>query len=168
MRRKYRSVVAVLCLLLAMTLCLSGCMIIPISAYYVIPPGDVVSVQFYDLSGLPTWDVTFGFDMTEQEPFFVLPEEDKTAFLEDFSHLEFSDTILLVLAAIDPSFSYGRYVVRIDFTDGDFTYYSTIGYGESYDREGNFKSSTNFSCDEDELVALMERYCQALPEVDEP
>ena len=135
---------------------LSGCVIIPLIKYYDIPAEEVVSVQFYDLRD-PELPNSFGF-YESLEPAFTIPEEDKEDFLDDFSKLKFSDSIVIVLAAIDPSFYYGDWVVRINFTNGQYTFYSCGGYGETFDAEGKRISSTHFSCDNEELENLVGKY----------
>lgn len=135
---------------------LSGCIIIPLTKYYDIPIEEVVSVQFYDLRNQDL-ACSSGFDAI-LEPVYTIPEENTEDFLDDFSKLEFSDSIIIVLAAIDPSFYYGDWVVRINFTNGQYTFYSCGGYGETFDADGKYISSTHFSCDEEELKKLVGKY----------
>jgi hypothetical protein len=135
---------------------LSGCIIIPLTKYYDIAAEEVMSVQFYDLRNQDSAHYS-GFD-TILEPVYTIPEEDTEDFLDDFSKLKFSDSIIIVLAAIDPSFYYGDWVVRINFSNGQYTFYSCGGYGETFDAEGNCISSTHFSCDDEELKNLVGKY----------
>ena len=76
----------------------------------------------------------------------------------DLADIQFTDTFIIVLAAVDPSFYYGDWVVRINFTNGQYTFYSCGGYGETFDAEGNCISSTYFSCDDEELKTLVGKY----------
>ena len=115
-----------------------------------------MSVQFYDLRNQNANGGT-GFNQSE-EPVYTVPEEEREKFLKDFSTLEFTDTIIIVLAAIDPSFSYGEWVVRINFTNGQYTFYSCAGYGETFNAEGKRVSSTHFSCNDEELEKLIGKY----------
>lgn len=141
--------------ILVSVICLSGCIVIPQGKYYDISAEQVSSVQFYDFRNSEYgYD---GFDHSE-EPVYTLAEDQLEDFLNDFSNLRFSDTIVIALAAVDPSFSYGDWVVRINFTDGSYTLYSCGGYGETYDADGNVASSTHFSCDEEELAELIGKY----------
>lgn len=133
---------------------LSGCIIIPLTKYYDISAEEVESVQFYDLRNEESY---MGLDPT-LEPVYTIPEEDIEAFLEDFSKLEFSDSIIIALAAVDPSFYYGEWVVRINFSNGQYTFYSCGGFGETFDAEGELISSTHFSCDCEELSNLIGKY----------
>lgn len=154
MKNYKQFLLVILCIVLLLSL--SGCMVIPLSKYYVISEEEVASVQFYDLRGEESEHYA-GFDK-KCEPVYTLPAEEHQAFLDDFSEMKFSDTILIVLAAVDPSFSYGDWVIRINFSNGQYTFYSSNGYGETYDGEGEFLSSTHFSCDEEELETLIRKF----------
>lgn len=134
---------------------LTACIIIPLTKHYDIPAEDVASVEFYDLSSLE--DHYSGFD-TLLDPVYTLPQAEIEAFLSDFSELEFTDTIIIMLAAIDPSFWYGDWVVRVNFENGQYTFYSSGGYGETFDADGNCISSTHFSCDDEALANLISKY----------
>lgn len=146
-----------LCALTALVLMvsLSSCIVIPRSKFYQISAEEVTSVQFYDLRNVKSG--SSGFDKT-CEPVYSVPEEDLEHFLHDFSRLEFTDTILIVIAAIDPSFYYGDWVVRINFSNGQYTFYSCDGYGETFNSEGDCISSTHFSCDDKDLENLIDKY----------
>ncbi len=143
-------------LILAVTVSLSGCIIIPLTKYYDISAEEVASVQFYDLRDQDSAHYS-GFDAS-LDPVYTISEEDTEKFLGDFSKLKFSDAIVIVLAAIDPSFSYGDWVIRINFSDGRYTFYSSHGYGETFDAEGNCISSTHFSCEAEDLENLVGKY----------
>lgn len=150
--KKYK-LFAVMLVVTTLITSLSGCIIIPISKYYDISAEDVLSVQFYDLRNdkdaqLPGFDKIY-------DPVFTLPEDSNEAFLEAFSELRFSDTLVFVIAAIDSSFSYGDWVIRINFSDGSYTFYSCGGYGETYDADGKYITSTHLSCEIDELEELI-------------
>lgn len=146
---------ALAAVVLSLAVCLSGCIIIPLHKYYDISPEAVAAVQFYDLRDCES--TYMGFHET-LDPVYSLPEEDIPVFLEDFSKLEFRDSIVIVLAAVDPSFYYGEWVVRVDFTDRSYAFYSCGGFGETFDADGNAIDSTHFSCDRDQLVELIKKY----------
>ncbi|MBR6563054.1 MAG: hypothetical protein IKK70_03870 [Clostridia bacterium] len=145
-------------IILALAVSLSSCIIIPLTEYYDFSVEEVVSVQFYDLRDPEAYRYS-GFDASI-EPVYTVSEEDKEEFLEDFSELKFSDAIVIVLAAVDPSFNYDDWVVRINFSNGQYTFYSSSGYGETFDAEGNRVSSTHFGCDDEDLEALVGKYYQ--------
>lgn len=150
-----------LLILMALTLIvsLSGCIIIPLSKHYEFYAEEVASVQFYDLRNQES-SVHPGFD-TAIDPVYTIPDEEKEAFLNDFSELRFSETVIIILAAMDPSFRYGEWVVRINFSNGQYTFYSSGGYGETLDADGKHISSTRFSCDDEDLETLIGKYYAA-------
>lgn len=141
--------------LLSLAVCFSGCIIIPQQKYYKIYPEKVAAVQFYDLRNCDSGHHDF---QKTVDPVYTLPEDEIGDFLEDFSKLKFKDAIMIVLAAVDPSFEYGEWVVRIDFTDQSYTFYSCAGFGETFDAGGNRIDSTHFSCDRDQLEELIKKY----------
>lgn len=143
-------------LIVGLLVSLNGCVVIPLSKYYDIPAEEVVSVQFYDLRNREAGSDS-EFDSVH-EPVYTVPEEEKVEFLSDFSKVKFSDTIIIAFAAIDPSFSYGEWVIRINFSDGQYTFYSCDGYGQTFDAEGNCISSTHYGCDDAELERLIGKY----------
>lgn len=152
---KHIKLLVLAAVVLSLTVCLSGCIIVPLHKYYKIPYEEVAAVQFYDLrNGHSTYN---DFRHTV-DPVYTLPEEEIADFLNGFSKPEFTDTVVIALASVDPSFSYGEWVVRIDFTDKSYTFYSCAGYGETFDAGGNLIDSTHFGCDCDELAELINRY----------
>lgn len=153
--KAYKSFLMVL-MVFVLSILMSGCIIIPRSTYYDIPAEEVVSVHFYDLRIQRAANYS-GFDTT-LEPVYTISEEEKETFLDDFSNLKFSDPIVIVLAAIDPSFSYGDWVIRINFTNGRYTLYSSAGYSETFDAEDHCISYTHFSCDDEDLDNFICKY----------
>jgi hypothetical protein len=118
-----------------------------------IAEADVASIQIYEL--LPD-ERDSGFHKTI-EPAVTLDSSQHGEFLEGLSKLKFSDTFPL-LAPSDPSFQYGAYVVRLNFTDGSFRLISDNGYGASYDAQGNYASSDHYGCDDDDWYAFLKPY----------
>ncbi len=139
-----------------LTISLCGCIAVPISKHYSYSSDEIDSIQFYDLRSSES-EIYPGFDKSIK-PAYTLPQEDIDDFLIDFSNLEFSDSFFIVLAAVDPSFSYGDWVIRINFTNNQYTFYSCDGYGETFDDKGNCISSTHFSCSDEDLDSLVNKY----------
>ena len=137
----------------------SGCIVIPQSKYYDIPAETVASIQFYRYD-------PYTSDSQDFESYHLVhtvPAGSKASFLTDFSNVEFTDTIVLTIAAVDPSFSYGDWVVRINLNDGQYTLYSSAGFGQTFDADGNCTSSTHFSCDAEVLDKLIQKYYKHTP-----
>ena len=133
-----------------------SCIIIPLNKYY--DDFDVVSiasVEFYDLRQAENHYVGF---LDTETPNYTLPEEQKEEFFEDLAKINFKDYIIIVLAAIDPSFYFGDWVVRINYTDGSFTLLSNGGYNVSYDPSGEHVDANHWSCDDEEWYAFIYKY----------
>ncbi len=114
---------------------------------------NVASIQIYRL--LPD-DRVSGFHETS-EPIVTLDPSRHGEFLEGLAKLKFSDTIPLFMAS-DPSFSYGAYVVRLNFTDGSFRLISDSGYGETFNAQGECVSADHYYCDSEKWEALLNPY----------
>ena len=133
-----------------------SCVIIPINKHYDgFDIESVASVEFYDLRQSQT--SSFGF-LDTATPAYTLPEEQKEAFLADLAEIKFTDYIIIVIAAIDPSFYFGDWVVRVNYTDGSCDLLSNGGYNESYDPSGELSDSNHWSCDDDEWHAFIFKY----------
>ena len=145
-----------LCLLLILALTLSGCIVIPRPRNFDIPAEQVASVNIYDLRSLE-FSPGSGFH-NDHSPNWTLPPESLEAFLTDFATLEFDDPLLIALGAIDPSFFYGEWVVRVNYTDGAYTFFSCDGYGETFDASGELLDTFHFSADDEALENLILQY----------
>lgn len=151
--RKRRLLLFVLICILSVSL--TSCIIIPLRRHYTYSADKVSSIRFYDLRDSENRGSRF---YEEETPVYTLPDEQNKEFLKDFSKITFKDTIVIVLAAMDPSFYYGDWVVEIVFADGSYSFYSTSGYGETFNSDGKSIGSNHFSCDEKVLIKLMEKY----------
>ena len=147
---------------------LSGCIIIPRHTNFEIDATTVESIEIYDLYRDTEIIKTEGYDPFYRIPWpsettsvYTLPKESETDFLSDLAKIQFNDYIIIVLAAIDPSFDYARWTARINYTDGSYEFLSCYGYGETYDKSGNRISYHHYSCDDREWWALIEKYTPA-------
>ncbi len=115
---------------------------------------DVASIDIYYL-GEDVFDRS-GFYLT-QTPVHTLDHKQHEAFLDDLGDIVFGQGLILI-AANDPSFSYGEWVVRINFTDGSFRFISCAGFGETFDASGELIESDHYGCDDEEWNALIDQY----------
>jgi len=135
---------------------LCSCVIIPINKNYDdFDLDSIASVEFYDLRQSRT---SYSDFLNTATPAYILPEEQKEEFFEDLSEIRFTDYIIIVLAAIDPSFYFGDWVVRVNYTDGSCDLLSNGGYNESYDPSGELSDSNHWSCDDGEWYAFIFKY----------
>ncbi len=126
---------------------LVGCIIIPQYTYYDdIDREQVSSVDIYDLRN---GDHSARFLETEVSV-YTLTEYQLDSFFSDLADIRFANHIVIVLAAVDPSFYYDDWVVRINYTDGSYCLISCGGYGETYDANHQVIDSNHYSCDDEE------------------
>ena len=144
-------------LLLIVLLCsLTGCIVIPFHDYYDdIDPETVASIQVYNLRNADKYSDIF---LQTETPLHTLHPTEHAAFLDDLAQIRFTHHVLIVLAAVDPSFRYGDLTVRINFTDGSFRLISDCHYAEAFDKDGNVIDRNRYGCDEAEWMCLVQKY----------
>ena len=155
---KMRQILLISILSFAMIVSLTGCIIIPRHMNYEIDADDVSSVEIYDLRSSETHDS--GFHKSET-PVYTVEDDQITDFLSDLAEIQFTDTIVITIAAVDPSFYYGDWVVRINHTDGSYSLISCRGYGETCDENDQRTSSNHYGCEDDEWEQLIGNYVPA-------
>ena len=143
------------CLLFTLAVSLSGCIIIPIHKNFDdIDEDKVTSVQIYDLRG----ESTEGKLPEDAVPVYTVPEDQKEAFFDDLAEIEFTDHIIIVLAAVDPSFSLGDWVVRINYEDGGYALLGDGGYNIIYNADSEKTDSDHYNCDNAEWEEFLFKY----------
>lgn len=152
MKKKKLILIVLICIL---SVSLTGCIIIPLRRHYTYSADEVSCVCFYDLRESESSESGF---YKEETPIFTLPDEQTKEFLTDFSKITFKDSIVIVVAAVDPSFCYGPWVVEIVFTDGSYSFYSTGGFGEKFNANGERVRTNHFSADDEDLEKLIGKY----------
>lgn len=152
---KIKKTVLVSAFILVMLFSLTSCIIIPLKKHYDFELDEVSSIDIYNLRENRMDRSNF---LETEVPMYTIGEDQKADFLSDFGDIQFNDSIIIVLAAIDPSFSYGEWVVRINFVDGSYSLFSCAGYGETFDANDKWKESTHYSCDLEDLVELICKY----------
>ena len=143
-------------LILALLLSLSSCIVIPIYKNFDLDPETVSSVQIYDLR----FGDSYYDDFLEQEFLLVhtLEASQTSDFLSDLAEIRFSKHLVIMIAAMDPSFHYGDWVVRVNYTSGAYSLISCDGYGTEYDANGELIKTHHFGCDREEWKDLIMRY----------
>ena len=133
---------AALMLALIMMFTCTGCMYIPLgSDYYDYAPETIGTVEIYDLRNK---DVTSSSFLETELPVYTVPEEQKAEFVADVGTIEFKMFIFIVLAAVDPSFDYGDWAIRLNRVDGSYVLMSDFGYVEIYDENGERTEYRNY------------------------
>ena len=134
---------------------LTSCIIIPLKTNFEIDPSAVAFVEVYYLAEV---DTLYGNFVKTEETAYKIPTEQTADFLGDLAKIEFSDAIVIVLAAIDPSFYYDDRTVRINYNDGSFELISPDGYGQTFSNTGELIDSHHYGCNQDEWDALISKY----------
>lgn len=149
-----RIVLFLISIILVMS-CLSGCIIIPRYRHFEIDATTVLSIQIYDLCESESYYDQF---IKTETPVYEIPQEQTANFVADLNSITFTDYLIIVLAAIDPSFNYGKWTVRINYSDGTYELISSGGYGETYDSNNERVSGHHWSCDDVEWEAFIGQY----------
>lgn len=152
---KTKRVLLISVLFLVILVSLTGCIIIPTYKQYDIDAETVSSVEIYDLRNSDTHYSDF---LASQTPVYTVEQDQTSDFLSDLSGIRFSDAIIIAIAAIDPSFVYDDWVVRINYTDGSYSLISCDGYGETYDANDQVIETNHFGCEDDEWKQLIGKY----------
>ncbi len=139
---------------------LTGCLISHKTKYHDdISTENVTRIEIYDCRAeVDSYDpATKGFHK-DKDPVCALVNDDIASFLEDFGKVKFEDKVYFILAPQDPSFHFGKWVVRILFTDGTSSFYSSYGYNLTLDSDDNFVTGNHYCCDDAEWEALIAKY----------
>ena len=147
-----KKVTALILAVILVMVMLTGCIVIPRYRNFEIDPDVVASIELYDLCEV---DTMYGDFVKTESPAYRIPPERTADFLRDLSQIQFSDPLIIVIAAIDPSFYYDNWTVRVNYTDGSFELISSDGFGQVFDKDEETKDSHHFGCDQEEWSALI-------------
>ena len=150
-----KRVLHLMTLWLLMLVCLTGCIVIPRHKTFEISPDTVSTIKIYDLRGRES---RFEGAVDADAPVYELPEEEKTDFLTELAKVDFSDEILIMLAAVDPSFSFGEWVVRINYADGSYEFLSCNAFGSVFNQNDELISTHHYGSKREEWIAFLGNY----------
>lgn len=143
-------------LVFAMLATLTSCIVIPRHKYYDdIDTQAVASVDIYDLRERAAQGSDF---LKTETPVYTLTADQHKDFFSQLEKIRFTDHIVITIAAMDPSFSYGDWVVKINFFDGTVLLISCSGYGETIDKNGQVIDSNHYGCDDEEWTEFVGKY----------
>ena len=134
---------------------LSSCMIIPVYTWHKIDPSTVSSVQICDFYNVDTYREAF---LEAEYPTYDIPEEEKEKFLAELGELAFNDSIVIIPVSQQPRLSYGRWTVRINYTDDSYQLISNNGYGRTYDKSNNPIEHHRGTYDDQKWNSFIESY----------
>ncbi len=150
-----KRIVLLITTILLLMCVLTSCIIIPKYKNFDISSDTVSSIEIYDLRNSKTHYSDF---LETETPAYKIAEKTNNDFLSDLKNIEFSDTIIITVAAVDPSFTYDDWVARINYNDGSYELISCDGYGEKFNENDEVTESHHFSCDNDEWHTFIEKY----------
>ena len=147
MRRRLSALVLICALMLA----LSGCIVITLDEYYELAydTDQIESIGIYTCGDA---------NVLSDEPLAVIDPDDFDTFVEELESLSFEKGMIITIAAVDPSFSFGDYTVQVVYTDGAIERISDFGYQEFQDAEGNERCSHYGLQNEEEWETFLNPY----------
>ena len=147
--------VMLICMLFVLGIVLSGCAEIPVD-FAEFDPGEVASVQLYH--DMLDCSVSTSGAFVQRTPVEALDPSLNEAFLQDLSLLNFTEFVLFFPAAIDPSFTLGEWIVRINLTDGSYWAISAGGCNEYYNAAHENTGGNHFGLDDGQWEWLIKKY----------
>ncbi len=144
-----------LLLMIAVLLSLTGCFVNVNKSFDLTKTaGDIRSIEIYNL--VDEWYQ--GNDISEEyEPVDTVDESRFEEFVGELKGVRFTDTIILIPAAVDPNFSYYGYVVKVCLDDGGYYMLSAAGVQYKYSVNGR-SSMYHYDCDDDIWAGFVEKY----------
>ncbi len=152
--KRFGKVSLILSFLLTAMLCFSSCLVYWTYDFKDVQTENVQSVEFYDHTGEKRQGPE---DVLERGSFYALNGEQSAQFIEELKEITFS-TWVIIGAAVDPHFTYGDYVVRINFKDGSYKLMSNSGYQQTFDKNGEGISGNYHGCEDTEWNDLIYAY----------
>ena len=139
-------------IVLTFTINLSGCFYVVFDKYYeIIQNNDqVTSIALYQT------DHT-SYDNALLEPELArIDKEQFDAFITELEEIPFVNGMFIVIAAVDPNFSFSKYVIVIDYANGDREMISE-GYQEIHYESGKIDDRM-YEIDEDPWYEFLQKY----------
>ena len=155
--KRITTYIVIITLVIFLMVTLAGCLVIPLYERLNIDADTVASIEIYDLSLCENISMGSAFLETESSV-YVLPNEQNVNFLNDLADIQFSDTLIITIAAVDPSFYYDDWTVRINYNNGSFQLISCDGYGETFDSDGKRTDGHHYGCDDEEWKLFIKKY----------
>ena len=169
-KSKKKSIALFLLLIVLSVISLTGCIGYFTDFYYdsnQINPENVSSIDIYDFSKTPEHKYAYYQqefeEEVEEEVEHALSSDQIEPFLTELAAIKFRTYhLVFTLAATDPSFRLGDYVVRINFSDGSFRLISDEDYNPVFDSDGKIIADDhNMVSSSDEWNAFISKYLPA-------
>ena len=147
--------VFVFVLVVILSINLSGCIPIILDEYYEIsqPMDQIQSIAIYARS----YEEDAEYNELCETPLVIIPQEDFSGFIAELEAVYCKDVIFITIAAVDPSFYFGDYVVQIDYIDSSQEFVSNAGFQYTEGADGSVDLS-HYSYDRDQWDAFISKY----------
>lgn len=143
--------VLVVLLVITLSVNLSGCIPVTLDTDYEISQGidQIQSIALYERMD--------DSELLHDTPVAIVSTENFGAFVEDLEDIYAWSGFYITIAAQDPSFAFGKQVIRIDYKDGSQELISNLGYQEIRKNE-KAVGGLHYSFDDDAWDALLLKY----------
>ena len=148
-----KTMIAILVIVLVCSL--TGCIPVTTDEYYDIlqEHDQIKSIALYQRNDSPDAETN---ELCETPLAEIVPE-DFAAFVADLEGMYSKTGFYITIAAQDPSFYFDKYVVRIEYLNGDQEFVSNLGYQEIRMASGAEKS-WHYSFDDEQWGAFLLKY----------
>jgi hypothetical protein len=143
-------------LVTCLTVGLAGCVSVGVQYRCMGDAEQISQIAVFDLRN----EITTRID-DAMTPVGYVDQDSYAAFAEELEAFPFVDQYILILAPMDPSFSYGGYVVRITYEDGSYELIGSAGYQSRY-ADGVFAGGSHYSCDADRWEQFVRSYMESV------
>ena len=135
---------------------LTGCIIVPDYEYY--DKIDIKKVSSIDVHILQNIESRHTSSIVDDTLLYSLKEEQFSDFINDLSEIRFTQHYIIFPAPFDPSFNYGKLVVKITYLNGNYMFISNAGYGQTFNSAGEQIDNNHYSCDDNDWESLIRKY----------
>ena len=127
-------------LLAALLVMLTGCVTLHFSWKFLHGTDQISQIEVFYLEDVDDFNLP-----DDAVPVALIAPEDYDDFCGEIQNIDFTDTILLLPAAVDPSWYLQGYVVRIVYQNGDFEVICNQGYQYQETADGWGGKSRHYS-----------------------
>lgn len=140
---------------LILVLNLTGCLVIVPETYRLLyGVEEIETIAIYDLGEKSVESLDDSL-----EPVGYIPKEQYESFANSVEYLPYTNTFIIVLAAIDSSFSFSGYVFKVSYQNGGYEII-TSGARQPYRTAEGKERSYSYECDEEVWLAFVKQYLE--------
>ena len=142
-------------LALSMMFTLSGCIYVTIDEYYEIAHDtpEIESIALY----MTSQEEDAQINELIETPVAEISPDDFDEFVDDLEKLPFVNGMYIMLAAMDPSFFFGDYVIKINYKNDDYELISNSSFQQVYYANGEI-DDLHYSIDDTAWAGFLQKY----------